>query len=104
MVDKLAEKWLASCSYSVSSVIRGHHVYTWTPFIAEQLLLEAENGNLEDRHAVAVINSSTCLIQLHPQCHAYNTWAFIQDGRLLTKTELLPWAFKRDGRLIEEGV
>ncbi len=37
-------------------------------------LLEAENGNLEDRHAVAVING---LIQLHPQCHAYNTWAFI---------------------------
>ncbi len=55
-------------------------------------------------YAVAVINGSTCLIQLHPQCHAYNTWAFIQDGRLLTKTELLPWAFKRDGRLIEEGV
>ncbi len=51
----------------------------------------------------AVFNGSTCLIQLHPQCHAYNTWAFIQDGRLLTKTELLPWAFKRDGRLIEEG-
>ncbi len=47
------------------------------------------------RHAVA---GSMCLIQLHPQCHAYNTWAFIQDGRLLTKTELLPWAFK-DGRL-----
>ncbi len=41
--------------------------------------------------AVAIINGSTCLIQLHPQCHAYNTWAFIQDGRFLTKTELLPY-------------
>ncbi len=74
-----------------------HHVYKviWTPFIGEELLLEAENGNLEDRHAVA---GFTCLIQLHPQCHA---WA---DG---TKTELLPWAFKRaisfnrGGRLIK---
>ncbi len=48
------EKWLASYSYSVSSVIRGHHLYKviWTPFIGEQLLLEAENGNLEDRYAV----------------------------------------------------
>ncbi len=79
----------------------GHHL------LVEQLLLEAENGNLEG-HAVAVINGFTCLIQLHPQCHAYNTWAFIQDGRLLTKTEFLPWAFKRDrwafnrgGRLIK---
>ncbi len=46
------EIWLVSYSYSVSSVIRGHHVYKviWTPFIGEQLLLEAENGNLEDRH------------------------------------------------------
>ncbi len=92
-----------SYSYSVSSVIRGHHVQSYL-VIGEQLLLEAENGNLEDRHAVAAINVSTCLIQLHPQCHAYNTWRLFKDGRLLTKTELLPWAFKRDGRLIEEGV
>ncbi len=52
----------------------GHHWRAVT-------FLEAENGNLEDRHAVAVINGSTCLIQLHPQCHAYNTWAFIDKDR-----------------------
>ncbi len=56
------------------------------------------------RTGICCISHKRLHVSNSAQCHAYNTWAFIQDGRLLTKTGLLPWAFKRDGRLIEEGV
>ena len=44
-------------SFSLESVIRGHHIYktVWTPFTEEILTLAIEEGNENDPFAVAVI-------------------------------------------------
>ncbi len=62
----------------------GHHL------LRSSYFLEAENGNLEDRHAVAVIKTA-------PRVYFSSTHSAtpIIHGRLLTKTELLPWAFNQ---------
>ena len=43
-------------SFSIHSVVRGHHVYKniWTPYVGEMLVLQREIGNVHDRFAVAV--------------------------------------------------
>ncbi len=66
----------------------GHHL------LGSSYFLEAENGKLEDKHAVAVIKTA-------PRVYFSSTHSAtpIIHGRLLTKTELLPWAFNRGGRL-----
>ncbi len=64
----------------------------WTPFIGEQLLLEAENGNLEDRHAVAysshkqlhVSNSAPPTVPRLKYMGVYSRWAFIDKDRAFT--------------------
>lgn len=46
-----------AATYTLSSVIRGHHVYKdfWMPYIHEELTVGTEEENLYDRHAVAVL-------------------------------------------------
>lgn len=41
------------------NVVRGHHIYkaSWTPIIGEELLLEKEDGNQHDNHAVIVMKN-----------------------------------------------
>ena len=43
-------------SFSIHSVVRGHHVYkkVWTPYVGEMLALQREIGNMHDWFAVAV--------------------------------------------------
>ena len=43
-------------SFSVDSVIRGHHIYKdiWTPNLGEILPCKVEPGNVHDPYAVAV--------------------------------------------------
>ena len=57
---------LSRSRVSFSSVIRGHHVYKtiWTPYLGEELVLATENGNLFDRHAVAVIKDGEVVFRL----------------------------------------
>ena len=45
------------CVFEIESVVRGHHIYkiSWTPVIGEELMLEAEDCNEHDKHAVAVM-------------------------------------------------
>ena len=52
--------------YEKMSVIRGHHIYksVWTPFIEEELMVEAEDGN---EHAVAV-KKDGCVVGHVPRC------------------------------------
>ena len=38
----------------VDSIVRGHHII-WTPFLREVLQAEMEEGNEEDRYAVAIL-------------------------------------------------
>ena len=63
---------LPSTSLSFSSVIKGHHVYKtiWTPYLGKELVLAAEETNLFDRHAVAVLKYAHVVT---PACIA-NTW------------------------------
>jgi hypothetical protein len=44
-------------SFSMDSVIRGHHVYksTWTPIVGQELDVDAEPNNVHDSHAVATL-------------------------------------------------
>ena len=43
-------------SFSIHSVVHGHHVYKkiWTPYVGEMLALQREIGNVHDWFAVAV--------------------------------------------------
>ena len=47
---------LGSDYYEKASVIKGHHVYkaVWTPFLGEELLVQPEDHNDHDEHAIAV--------------------------------------------------
>ena len=54
-------------NYEKKSVVRGHHIYKsiWTPAIGEELLLEVEDGNKHDKHAVASERLRTCATPRH---------------------------------------
>ena len=54
-LDKHHELRMALCLFS--SVVCGHHIYkeVWTPRTGEELLVEKEPGNSQDRHAVALV-------------------------------------------------
>ena len=63
VIDSMASE--GSDSYEKTSVIRGHHIYksVWTPFIGEELVVKAEDGNEHDEaeHAVAVMKEG-CVV------------------------------------------
>ena len=52
--------------FSISSCVRGHHIYkiTWTPTIGEVLTCERETSNTADRYAVAGTVSAACSLFL----------------------------------------
>ena len=67
--------------YVMESVIRGHHVYksVWHPILGEQLILEREDNNSHDRHAVSVMKDGTIVGHVPREfSHAY--WYFILAG------------------------
>ena len=51
-------------------MIRGHRIYksVWTPFIGEELVVEAEDSNEHDEHAVAVMKDS-CVVCARPSLY-----------------------------------
>ena len=60
MADSGSRDTACSCSFTVSSVVRGHHIYKdiWTPYVGEQLFVQTEDKNEHDTHAVAIIRTT----------------------------------------------
>ena len=67
VIDSMASK--GSNSYEKTSVIRGNHIYksVWTPFIGEELVVEAEEGNEHDKNVVTVMKDG-CVVGHVPRC------------------------------------
>ena len=83
----MAEADITGFSISISSAVRGHHVYKnrWTPYLDEVLQTWQEHGNSEDRYAVAVGNEaegSTGLLSVGhvPRELSKVCWYFIGRG------------------------
>ena len=68
-------------TFSLESVVRGHHVYkrVWTPFIGEQLTLKHEEDNANDWRAVAVIKIDA-VVGHFPREIAKTVWFFLKRG------------------------
>ena len=76
-----------SDSYEKTSVIGGHHIYksVWIPFIGEELVVEAEDGNEHDKNAVAVMKDG-CVVGHVPRCISRVSWFFLKcGGRILCR-------------------
>jgi len=71
----------ASLSVTLSSVIRGHHVYKtiWMPSIGENLEVQVDEGNEHDSFAVAVIKVGQ-VVGHAPREHSKIFWYFIRRG------------------------
>ncbi len=69
--------------YTCSSVIRGHHIYkeTWTPHIDEELIAGCEEGNVYDRHAVAILKDGEVVGHM-PRTIARYSWYFLKRGSI----------------------
>ena len=68
-------------TYSVESVVRGHHVYklTWTPVMGEKLGTRQEDGNLHDKYAVCAMKNEVTVGHV-PREISKTSWHFIQHG------------------------
>lgn len=68
-------------SFTVESVVRGHHVYksTWTPEIGQTLQTAAEEANREDRYAVSVTLSGQIVGHI-PREISKTCWYFIHHN------------------------
>ena len=72
-------------AYEKKSVVRGHHIYKalWTPSIGEELLVEREDGNQHDDHAVAVIKNGDIVGHM-PRSFSRVSWFFLERGGEIT--------------------
>ena len=70
-------------SFSIHSVLRGHHVNKkiWTPYVGEMLALQREIGNVHDRFAVAVTaQPAATIVGRVPRELSRYFWEFLNDG------------------------
>ena len=67
-------------TWSKASVIRGHHVSKkfCTPYIDKELSLSYEEGNVYDKHAVAVCNADAVVVGHAPRKKLRVFWFFLQ--------------------------
>ena len=68
----------------VDSVARGHHVCKsiWTPVLGEELSVEPENGNEDDRYAVRV-KKDDAIVGHVPRAFSSISWFFLnRRGRI----------------------
>ena len=86
-----AESTRETKTYSIESVIRGHHVFKsiWSPFVGETLSLKQEKGNRHDRFAVAVIRRQSrppvsTIVGRVPREFFQFFWTFLKDGGEIT--------------------
>ena len=74
---------MALCLFE--SVVRGHHIYkeVWTPRTGEELLVEKEPGNSQDRHAVALVKDGITVGHV-PRELSSTFWHFLShEGRII---------------------
>ena len=72
-------------TFSVVSVVRGHHVYksVWTPLLGERLLVRPETGNNHDKYTVSVVKHGGIVGHL-PRELSRTVWHFILHGGQVT--------------------
>ena len=72
-------------TFSIVSVVRGHHVYksVWTPLLGERLLVRPETGNNHDKYAVSVVKHGEIVGHL-PRELSRTVWHFILHGGQVT--------------------
>ena len=90
-------------TFSVESVIRGHHIYKdiWTPNIGEELICQRELGNLRDPFAVSLLKGTT--IVSHVPCKISAICAmFLQTGGTINCTVIRNRQYLRD--LVQGGL
>ncbi len=70
--------------FTLSSVIRGHHVYKviWAPFVGEGLLLKTEDTNEHDRHAVAIVKDDQAVVGHMPRFLLPVSWFLSREVEL----------------------
>ena len=68
--------------WSKASVIRGHHVSKkfWMPYIGEELPQSCEEGNVHDKHTVAVCKADSVVVGHAPREMSRVFWFFLQHG------------------------
>lgn len=68
MPDSGSRDTACSYTFTVSSVVRGHHIYKdiWTPYVGEELFVQTEDENEHDEHAVAIIKDD-CVVGHMPR-------------------------------------
>ena len=103
-----------SDSYEKMSVIRGHHIYKSirTPIIGEELVLEAQDDNEHDKHAVGVMKDGCVIghvprsihVAINRHAHTYVCAYVPRPRRLLALQPNLPPACKRGRHLFKGGV
>ena len=70
-------------TFTLESVVRGHHVYKriWSPRTGQVLEASAETGNPEDRHAVALQQTGEGVTLGHmPREVSKVSWFFLRHG------------------------
>jgi len=69
--------------FTVSSCIRGYHVYgtTWTAVLGEQLLCDREPTNVVDRYAVAAKKPGTGAIDGHLPKKDFQALQYVYSAR-----------------------
>lgn len=68
-------------TFEKHSYITGHHVYkfVWTPFIGEELCLEAKDSNQHDKSTVAIITNDEVVGHI-PCSFSKVSWHFLKHG------------------------
>ena len=70
-----------SCMFSISSVVRGYHIYqdVWSAGVGEQLTCDREPGNRHDTFAVAV-KKDEVIVGHVPRCISPICYIFLCRG------------------------
>ena len=73
-------------SFSVESVIRGHHVYKaiWSSVLGEELQCHREVGNIHDLYAVSIVKPGTGVVGHIPRRISTPCNLFMRSGGSIT--------------------
>ena len=71
--------------FFLDSSVRGHHVYkaVWEPVVGQILQVRAEEGNVQDRFAVATLLDDVIVGHV-PREYSRIAWYFLQHGGRIT--------------------
>ena len=77
----MASPSITAESFTLESVVRGHHIYKrmWTPMLDERLQIEIEKDNRNDARAVAVQKGGMVVGHL-PRETVKIVWFFLRRG------------------------